>query len=121
LKEVGTLKALMSVGKPRQASAAAMQCPAEFGLYHDLQLTPQKAHNVTLCPRRRIVLNTIIQFRQHELQSKAIKQDPWNNKEADRQAAKAFLEEHKGPSKFSSKYGPQPTQTELVWRMLWGC
>jgi hypothetical protein len=118
---VGTLKALMSVGKPRQASAAAMQRPAELGLYHDLQLTPQKAHNVTLCPRRRIALNTIIQSRQHKLQSKAIKQDPWNNKEADRQVAKAFLEEHKGPSKFSSKYGPQPTQTELVWRMLWGC
>jgi len=32
LKEVGTLKmALISVGKPGQASAAAMQCLAEFG------------------------------------------------------------------------------------------
>jgi len=37
------------------------------------------------------------------------------------QAEKAFLEEHKGPGIFSSKYGPQPTQTEMVWRMLWGC
>jgi len=47
-----------------------------------------------------------------------IKQDRWNNREADRQAEKAFLE---GPGKFSGKYGPQPTQTELVWRMPWGC
>ena len=53
--------------------------------------------------------------RQNELQSKAIKQDRWNNRESDRQAEKAFLEEHKGPDKFSVKYGPQPTQTELVW------
>jgi len=44
-----------------------------------------------------------------------------NNREADRQAEKAFLEEHKGHVKFSGKYGPQPTQTELVWRMPWGC
>ena len=56
-----------------------------------------------------------------QLQGKAIKQDRWNNREADRQAEKAFLEEHKGPGKFSGKYGPQPTQTELVWRMPWGC
>jgi len=33
LKEVGTLKAaLISVGKPGQASTAAMQCLAEFGI-----------------------------------------------------------------------------------------
>ena len=38
----------------------------------------------------------MIQSRQNELQSKAIKQDRWNNREADRQAEKAFLEEHKG-------------------------
>jgi len=50
LKEVGTLKAaLISVGKPGQASAAAMQCQAEFEIYHDLQMTPQEAHHVTLC------------------------------------------------------------------------
>jgi len=36
-------------------------------------------------------------------------------------AEKAFLEEHKGPGKVSGKYGPQPTQTELVWRIPWGC
>ena len=43
LKEVGTLQAaLIFVGKPRQASAAAIQCLAVFGLYHDLQLTPPK-------------------------------------------------------------------------------
>jgi len=37
LKEVGTLKAaLISVGRPGQASAAAMQCLAEFGIYHEL-------------------------------------------------------------------------------------
>jgi len=35
LKEVGTLNAaLISVGKPGQASAAAIQCLAEFGIYH---------------------------------------------------------------------------------------
>ena len=59
----------------------------------------------------------MIESHWNELQSKAIKQDHWNNREADRQAEKAFLEEHKGPG----KYGPQPTQTELVWRMPWGC
>ena len=64
----------------------------------------------------------MIESRQNELQSKAIKWDRWNNREADRQAEKAFLEEHKGPGKFSraGKYGPQPTQTELVWRMPQG-
>jgi len=46
---------------------------------------------------------------------------PGNNREADMQAKKAFLEEHKRPGKFSGKYGPQPTHNELVWRMLWGC
>ena len=51
LIEVGTLTAaLMSVGKPGQASAAAMQCLAEFGIYRDLRMTPQEAHHVTLCP-----------------------------------------------------------------------
>jgi len=60
------------------------------------------------------MLNASIQTRQNKLQSKAIKQDRWNNRDADRQAEKAFLEEHKGPGKFSGKYGPQPTQTELV-------
>jgi len=56
LKEVGTLKAaLISVGKPGQASAAAMQCLEEFGIYHDLQMTPQEAHHVTLCPQWKIV------------------------------------------------------------------
>jgi len=139
LKELGTLKAaLISVGKPGQASAASMQCLAEFGIYHDLQMTPQEAHHVTLCPQWKIVLNTMIESCRNELQCKAIKQDRWNNREADRQAKKAFLEEHKGPGKFSGKYepqptehkgpgkfsgkyGPQPTQTELLWRMPWGC
>ena len=56
LKEVGTLKAaLISVGNPGQASAAAMQCLAEFGIYHDLQMTLQEAHHVTLCPQWKIV------------------------------------------------------------------
>jgi len=40
------------------------------------------------------------------MQSKAIKQDCWNNREADRQAEIAFLEEHKRPGKFCRKYGP---------------
>jgi len=39
----------------------------------------------------------------NKLQCKDIKQDRWNNREADRQAEKAFLEEHKGPGKFSGK------------------
>jgi len=65
--------------------------------------------------------NHRIESRRNELQSKAIKQDHWNNREADRQAENANLEEHKRPGKFSGKYGPQPTQTELVWRMPWGC
>ena len=76
------------MGKPGQASAAAMQCLAEFGIYHDLQMTPQEAHHVTLCPQWKIVLNAMIQSRQNELHSKAIKQDRWNNREADRQAEK---------------------------------
>jgi len=63
----------------------------------------------------------LIESRRNELQCKAIKQDRRNNREADRQDEKAFLEEHKGPGKFSSKYGPQPTQTELVWIMPWDC
>jgi len=101
-------------GEPGQSSAAAMQCLAEFGIYHDLQMTPQEAHHVTLCPQWKIVLNAMIESRRNELQSKAIKQDRWNNRGAYRQAEKAFLQEHKGPGKFSSKYGPQPTQMELV-------
>jgi len=123
LKEVGTLKvAQISVGKPGQASAAAMQCLAEFRIFDDLQMTPQEVHHVTLCPQWKNVLNAMIESpgRQNK-QCKAIKQDRWNNREADRQAEKAFLEEHKGPGKFSGKYGPQPMQTELVWRMPWGC
>jgi len=83
-------------------------------------MTQQEAHHVTLCPQWKIVLNARIQSCRNEVQSKAIKQDRWNNREADRQAEKAFLEEHKGPGKFSGKYWPQPTQTKLVWRMPWG-
>ena len=105
------------MGKLGQASAAAMQCLSEFGIYHDLHITPQEAHHVTLCPQWRIVLNAMIESRRNELKSEAIKQDHWNNREADRPAKKAFLEEHKGPGKFSGK----PTQTELIWRMPWGC
>jgi len=58
LKEVGTLKAalIVSVGKPGQVSAAAMQCLAEFGIYHDIRMTPQEAHHVTKCPHWKIVL-----------------------------------------------------------------
>jgi len=100
---MGTLKAaLISVGKSGQASAAALQYLAEFGVCHDLQMTPQEAHHVTLCPQWKIVLNAMIESHRNELQSKAIKQDRW----ADRQAKKAFLDEHKGPGKFSGKYGP---------------
>jgi len=77
-------------------------------------MTLQEAHHVTLCPQWKIVLNAMIESRRNELQSKAIKQDHWNNREADRQAKKAFLAEHKGTVKISGKYGPQPTQTELV-------
>jgi len=52
LKEIGTLKAaLLSRGKPGQASAAAMQCLTEFGLYHDFQMTPQEAHDITYSPK----------------------------------------------------------------------
>ena len=80
---MGTLKAaLISVGKPGQASAAAMQCLAEIGSYHDLQITPQEAHDVTLCPHWKIVLNAMIESRWNKLQCKAIKQKP--------------LEEHRG-------------------------
>jgi len=35
-----------------------------------------------------------------------------NNREAGRQAEKAFLEEHKGPGKFSGKYGLQPDNAD---------
>jgi len=41
----------------------------------------------------------------------------------DRQAHKDFnlgLEEHGGTGKFSSKYAPQPQQTELIWTTPWG-
>ena len=62
LKEVGTLlAALIPVGKPGQASAAAVQCLAEFGIYHDLQMKPQEAHHGTLCPQWKIVLNAMIE------------------------------------------------------------
>jgi len=63
----------------------------------------------------------MIESRRNELQPKAIKRDRWNNRETDRQVKRVFLEEHKGRGKFSCKYVPQPTQTELVWRMPWGC
>ena len=65
-------------------------------------MTLQEAHHVTLCPQWKIVLKAIIETRRNELQSKAIKQDRWNNIEVDMQAEKAFLEEHNGPGKFSS-------------------
>ena len=87
MKGEGTLKATqMSVGKPGQATAAAMQCLAKIRIYHDPQLTPQEAHHVTLCPQWKIVLNAMIESRRNELQSKAIKQDRWNNREEDKQA-----------------------------------
>jgi len=97
LKEVGTLQvALISVEKPGQASAAAMQCLAKSGIYHDLQMTPQEAaaHHVTLCPQWKIVLNAMIELRRNEVHSKAIKQDRWNNREADRQAEKVRFKAH---------------------------
>ena len=82
---MGTLKAaLISVEKPGLASAAAMQCLAECEIYSDLRMMPQEAHHVTLCLQWKIVLNAMIQSRRNELQSKAIKQDRWNNREADR-------------------------------------
>ena len=84
-------------------------------------MTLQKAHHITLCPQWKIVLNAMIKSRRNELPSKAIKQDCWNNRESDRQAEKTFLEEHRGPGKFSGKYGLQPTQTEQVWRLPWRC
>ena len=122
LKEVGTVKAaLISVGKPGQSSTAAMQCLAKFGIYHDLQITPQEARHVTLCPQWKIALNAMIESHRNELQSKAIKQDRWNNREAGRQAGKSCLKEQKVPGKFSGKYGPQPTHTELLLRTPWGC
>ena len=122
LKEVGTFKAaLIPVVKPGQASAAAMHRLAEIGIYHDLQMTPQEATHVILCLQWKIVQNAMIEYHQNDLLCKTIKQDHWNKREADKQAEKAFLEEHQGPDKFSGKYGPQPTQTELVWRMPWGC
>ena len=66
-----------------------MQRLAEFGIYHDLQMTPQEAHHVNLCPQWNIVLNAMIESRRNELQCKAIKKNRWNNREADRQAEKA--------------------------------
>jgi len=62
-----------------------MQCLAEFGFYHDLQTTPKAVDNVTLYSSWTIVLNATIQSHQNNLQSKTIKQDHWNNEEADRQ------------------------------------
>jgi len=35
-----------------------------------------------------------------------------NNREAGRQAEKAFVEKHKGPGKFSGKCGPQPDNAD---------
>jgi len=60
-------------------------------------MTQQEAHNATLCQQWKIVLNAMMQFRQNELQSKAIKKDRWNNREADRQANEDFLEEANSP------------------------
>ena len=31
------------------------------------------------------------------------------------------MEEHRNTGKFSSKYALQPQQTELIWKMPWGC
>ena len=76
LKEIRALKAaLMSRGKPSQASAVAMQCLTKFGLYRDLQMTPQEAYEVTYSPKWTAVLNAMIQARRNKLQLKAIKQD----------------------------------------------
>ena len=91
LKEIGTLKvALLSGGKLGQASAAAMQCLTEFGLYHDLQMTPQEAYEATYISKWVAVLNAMIQARRNELQLKAIKQDRLNNSEADLKAERPF-------------------------------
>ena len=52
LKELGTFwaaLAFMSVKNTGEASAAAMQCLAEFGLYHDPQMKTQEVHGVALC------------------------------------------------------------------------
>jgi len=80
------MAAMIFMGKPRQASAAAMQCLAEFGLYHYLRMTLQEEYHVTLCPQWKIVLKAMIESCRNELQSKAIKKNRWNNREADRQA-----------------------------------
>ena len=83
-------------------------------------MTPKEAHDVTLCPRWKIVLNAMIQSRQNELQSKAIKKDCWNSKQADGQAEKAFLEEHKEPCKFSSKYARLSGQNlGMIGHFVW--
>jgi len=59
---VGALKvALMSLGKPGQASAATMQCLAESGLYYVLQVTPHT------WPRWQIVMNAIFKSHQQSL------------------------------------------------------
>ena len=44
-----------------------MQCLAIFGIYNDLQMMPQEAHHVTLCPQWKIVLNAMIESRLNEL------------------------------------------------------
>jgi len=71
----------------------------------------------------RYVISGFHQLRscQNELQSKALKQYRFNNREADRQAKEAYLEEHKATRKLSGKYWLQATQTKLVWRMPGGC
>ena len=113
LERSGDIKGGTKICKETRTSIRSSHAMStEFGIYHDLQMTPQEANHVTLCPQWKIVLNAMIESHRNELQCKAIKQDRWNHREADRQAEKAFLEEHKGPGKFSGKYGPQPTQTE---------
>ena len=91
------------------------------GVLCNISIAMDFSDDITPCPQWKIMLNTMIESRRNEVQCKVIKQDRWNNREADRQAKKAFLEEHKGPGKISGKYGPQPTQTELVCRMPLGC
>jgi len=44
----------------------------------------QEAHHFTLCPQWKIVLNAMIKSCRNELQCKAIKQNRWNHREADK-------------------------------------
>jgi len=122
LKELATLIAPRTTRRrPGRASIAVQQCMTQFRLYRDFKMTPQEVNRVANLLEWTTVLEVMIKSRRADLAFRTTKQEWWNQRAQDRQAHQDFLEEHRGTSKFSGKYAPQPRQTEMIWTMPWGC